>query len=80
MTPSARRRSSAASTGLRSLGAPAAGTTTKGLTHATRGTMAANVRTWKCVGVESGTVFPEVELEEGEWVDYDEKVSFTSAE
>lgn len=30
--------------------------------------------TWKCVGVESGTVFPEVELEDGEWVDYDEKV------
>ncbi|KAI0788659.1 DUF866-domain-containing protein [Abortiporus biennis] len=28
---------------------------------------------WKCVGVESGTKFPEVDLEEGEWVDYDEK-------
>ncbi|KAL7285112.1 hypothetical protein ACG7TL_000204 [Trametes sanguinea] len=30
---------------------------------------------WKCVGVDSGTVFPEVDLEEGEWVDYDEKAS-----
>ncbi|KAI0080308.1 DUF866-domain-containing protein [Panus rudis PR-1116 ss-1] len=30
---------------------------------------------WKCVGVESGTVFPEVDLEEGEWVDYDEKAA-----
>lgn len=29
---------------------------------------------WKCVGAESGTPFNEVELEEGEWVDYDEKV------
>ena len=26
------------------------------------------------MGVESGTAFPEVEFEEGEWVDYDEKV------
>lgn len=31
--------------------------------------------TWKCIGIESGTRFTEVELEEGEWVDYDEKVS-----
>ncbi|EPQ60572.1 DUF866-domain-containing protein [Gloeophyllum trabeum ATCC 11539] len=31
--------------------------------------------TWKCVGAESGTVFNEVELEGGEWVDYDEKAS-----
>ncbi|TFY64048.1 hypothetical protein EVJ58_g2882 [Rhodofomes roseus] len=30
--------------------------------------------TWRCVGAESGTVFNEVELDEGEWVDYDEKV------
>ena len=30
---------------------------------------------WKCVGAESGTVFPDVDLEEGEWVDYDEKVT-----
>lgn len=30
--------------------------------------------TWKCVGVESGTVFPEVSLDE-EWVEYDEKAS-----
>lgn len=30
--------------------------------------------TWKCVGAESGTAFPEVDLSEGEWVDYDEKV------
>jgi hypothetical protein len=26
------------------------------------------------VGLESGTQFPEVDLIEGEWVDYDEKV------
>ena len=31
---------------------------------------------WKCVGADSGTVFTDVDLEEGEWVDYDEKVSF----
>ncbi|KAF9535364.1 hypothetical protein CPB83DRAFT_841630 [Crepidotus variabilis] len=31
--------------------------------------------TWKCVGTESGTVFSEVELAEGEWSDYDEKAS-----
>ncbi|CAL1695250.1 unnamed protein product [Somion occarium] len=30
---------------------------------------------WKCVGFESGTVFPEVDLEEGEWFDYDEKAA-----
>jgi hypothetical protein len=30
--------------------------------------------TWKCIGTNSGTVFPEVQLEEGEWSDYDEKV------
>lgn len=29
---------------------------------------------WKCVGVESGTSFTEVEFEGSEWVDYDEKV------
>jgi hypothetical protein len=29
--------------------------------------------TWKCVGVEKGTPFTEVEFEDGEWVDYDEK-------
>ncbi|KAI0053343.1 DUF866-domain-containing protein [Auriscalpium vulgare] len=29
--------------------------------------------TWKCKGVESGTVFDEVDLTDGEWVDYDEK-------
>lgn len=29
---------------------------------------------WQCVGTDSGTVFPEVDLSEGEWVDYDEKV------
>ncbi|RDX50454.1 DUF866-domain-containing protein [Polyporus arcularius HHB13444] len=28
---------------------------------------------WKCVGTESGTPFTDVDLEEGEWVDYDEK-------
>ncbi|KAF7968215.1 hypothetical protein HWV62_31583 [Athelia sp. TMB] len=28
---------------------------------------------WKCVGAESGTKFPEVDLEDGEWNDYDEK-------
>jgi len=31
--------------------------------------------TWKCVGVESGTVFDDVELTEGEWIDYDEKAA-----
>jgi len=30
---------------------------------------------WKCVGVESGSKFEEVDLEEGEWVDYDEKAT-----
>ena len=30
---------------------------------------------WKCKGAESGTVFNEVDLDEGEWVDYDEKVT-----
>jgi Eukaryotic protein of unknown function (DUF866) len=30
---------------------------------------------WKCIGVDSGTQFPEVDLDEGEWVDYDEKVA-----
>lgn len=30
---------------------------------------------WKCEGVEKGTKFPEVDLAEGEWVDYDEKAS-----
>lgn len=29
---------------------------------------------WKCIGAESRTVFNEVDLEEGEWFDYDEKV------
>jgi hypothetical protein len=34
---------------------------------------------WKCQGAESGTKFNEVELEDGEWNDYDEKArpSFT---
>lgn len=32
---------------------------------------------WKCIGAESGTVFSEVDLDEGEWVDYDEKVCHT---
>ncbi|TDL28510.1 DUF866-domain-containing protein [Rickenella mellea] len=31
--------------------------------------------TWKCVGLESGTIFPEVDLTDGEWTDYDEKAS-----
>jgi len=30
---------------------------------------------WKCVGSESGMAFPEVDLSEGEWTDYDEKSS-----
>ena len=30
---------------------------------------------WKCVGVGSGTKFEDVDLSEGEWVDYDEKVA-----
>jgi hypothetical protein len=29
---------------------------------------------WKCLGLESATVFPEVELMGGEWYGYDEKV------
>lgn len=33
---------------------------------------------WRCVGLESGTVFPEVDLSDGEWVDYDEKVCITA--
>ncbi|KAH9937199.1 uncharacterized protein B0H18DRAFT_1081454 [Fomitopsis serialis] len=31
--------------------------------------------TWRCVGAESATVFDEVDLDEGEWVDYDEKAA-----
>jgi len=33
--------------------------------------------TWKCVGITSGTVFDDVELDEkaSEWTDYDEKVA-----
>lgn len=30
---------------------------------------------WKCSGAESGTVFSEVDLSEGEWTDYDEKAA-----
>ncbi|EJD03985.1 DUF866-domain-containing protein, partial [Fomitiporia mediterranea MF3/22] len=30
---------------------------------------------WKCKGTESGTIFSEVDLTEGEWTDYDEKAS-----
>ncbi|KAL1737054.1 hypothetical protein EV714DRAFT_265868 [Schizophyllum commune] len=30
---------------------------------------------WKCKGVDSGTVFSDVDLSEGEWTDYDEKAS-----
>ncbi|KAF8739291.1 hypothetical protein AX14_010075 [Amanita brunnescens Koide BX004] len=30
--------------------------------------------TWRCVG-SSGTVFPDVDLTEGEWTDYDEKAA-----
>lgn len=29
---------------------------------------------WKCKGAESGTVFSDVDMTEGEWTDYDEKV------
>lgn len=29
---------------------------------------------WKAKGAESGTVFDEVDLSDGEWVEYDEKV------
>ncbi|KAG8928801.1 hypothetical protein FRC03_012687 [Tulasnella sp. 419] len=28
---------------------------------------------WKCRGAESGTIFDEVDLDEGEWTEYDEK-------
>jgi hypothetical protein len=38
--------------------------------------------TWQCKGLGSGTVFKNIEFEEGEWFDYDEKVgaiyTFTS--
>lgn len=30
---------------------------------------------WKCKGTESRTPFGDVDLEEGEWVDYDEKAA-----
>jgi len=30
---------------------------------------------WQCVGKESRTSFPEVDLSEGEWTDYDEKAA-----
>ena len=30
---------------------------------------------YKCAGVESGSQFNDINLEEGEWVDYDEKVA-----
>ncbi|CCL98285.1 uncharacterized protein FIBRA_00279 [Fibroporia radiculosa] len=33
---------------------------------------------WSCSGLDSGTVFDEVDLREGEWVDYDEKVALPS--
>lgn len=28
---------------------------------------------WSCVGVESGTLFDDIDLNELEWADYDEK-------
>jgi len=31
--------------------------------------------TWKCTGTDSGTQFPDIDLTEGEWVDYDEKAA-----
>ncbi|KAJ3499489.1 hypothetical protein NMY22_g19503 [Coprinellus aureogranulatus] len=30
---------------------------------------------WKCVGAESGTKFDDIDLGDGEWVDYDEKAA-----
>ncbi|PSR75873.1 hypothetical protein PHLCEN_2v8787 [Hermanssonia centrifuga] len=33
---------------------------------------------WKCAGIESGTAFLEVDLSEGEWVDYDERYTMSS--
>lgn len=30
---------------------------------------------YKCAGVESGSTFGDINLEEGEWVDYDEKAA-----
>ena len=30
---------------------------------------------WKAKGAESGTVFEDVDLTDGDWADYDEKVS-----
>ncbi|KIL00248.1 hypothetical protein PAXRUDRAFT_821863 [Paxillus rubicundulus Ve08.2h10] len=31
--------------------------------------------TWSCKGTETKTTFPNVEFEEGEWIDYDEKAA-----
>jgi len=30
---------------------------------------------WRCVGVNSGSIFDDVDLNDGEWVDYDEKAA-----
>lgn len=30
---------------------------------------------WTCKGIESGTIFSEIDLQGGEWADYDEKVN-----
>ncbi|KAG8839699.1 hypothetical protein FRC18_008419 [Serendipita sp. 400] len=34
---------------------------------------------WTCKGVESGTVFEEVDLSEGDWTDYDEKAKLPTS-
>ncbi|KAH7883503.1 hypothetical protein F5I97DRAFT_1938234 [Phlebopus sp. FC_14] len=31
--------------------------------------------TWSCKGADTDTLFPEVEFQQGEWVDYDEKAA-----
>jgi hypothetical protein len=35
---------------------------------------------WKCRGVESGTLFADIEFPDREWTDYDEKVRSCSRE
>lgn len=30
---------------------------------------------WKCEGIESGTLFDNIDLNDGEWADYDEKIN-----
>lgn len=50
------------------------------LGHRAHDTITSRVKgIWKCKGIDSGTVFAEVDMAEGEWTDYDEKVSFINS-